>query len=547
VSRRLATVLLGAAVVVAASAAATSWALADPEKPTILTAPGVWSREASATFEFSSAGASRFECRLDGGGDNWVPCTSPIAYTSLGEGAHTFQVRAFDSSGGQSPVTAFEWTVDLTAPALPGDLVTEATSPAGAIVSFSATDNLDPAPALACSQASGSAFPLGATSVSCTATDAAGNAASREFVVTVRDTTPPVLAPPPDVTAAQTEAGGAKVDYSLPEATDAADPSPEVSCRPAPGSLFPLGDTPVSCAAVDAAGHTSAPETFTVTVQNGPTPAEPRITTSVARLTRRADAEFALTVELGVTSDCKLDRPSGGGSFAPCSAGAVQRYTGLTDGAHLFTVRVTNSIGNVNLASYDWVVDRTPPAAVARFAARAAHRRVTLSWTRPIDVDYDRVRLWRKRASAGSWRLLTQAARAASYADRSVVNHVRYSYRIESLDRAGNVSASTALTAWPSPIVAPGYLEVVHSGPLIDWRSVRRARYYNMQVWRDGRKILSVWPSRSRYRLSSNWTFRDRRHRLSEGRLTVYVWPGFGRKAAVRYGPLWGRTAFVVG
>jgi hypothetical protein len=124
---------------------------------------------------------------------------------------------------------------------------------------------------------------------------------------------------------------------------------------------------------------------------------------------------------------------------------------------------------------------------------------------------------------------------------------VRYSYRIESLDRAGNVSASTALTAWPSPIVAPGYLEVVHSGPLIDWRSVRRARYYNMQVWRDGRKILSVWPSRSRYRLSSNWTFRDRRHRLSEGRLTVYVWPGFGRKAAVRYGPLWGRTAFVVG
>jgi hypothetical protein len=27
----------------------------------------------------------------------------------------------------------------------------------------------------------------------------------------------------------------------------------------------------------------------------------------------------------------------------------------------------------------------------------------------------------------------------------------------------------------------------------------------------------------------------------------VYVWPGFGRKAAVRYGPLWGRTTFVVG
>jgi hypothetical protein len=547
VIRRLAVVLLGAAFAGTAYAAATSWALAAPAKPEILAAPGLWSHEPTATFEFrSSADATDFECRLDGGAV-LAACTSPATFASLEEGAHTFEVWALDSSRARSEVSEIRWTVDMTAPLLPEDIVAEAASAQGAIVAFAATDNLDPDPELVCPYTSGSTFPLGVTSLSCTATDEAGNADDDDLVITVEDTTPPALAFKPDVTAAQQSAGGARVDYDVPAATDKVDPSPVVSCLPLPGSLFPLGTTPVSCTAVDAAGRTSAPEMFNVIVQVGPTPAEPQIATTVTGLTRLEDARFELTMEPGVTAECRLEGPSGGGRFLPCPADGVQTYTGLADGAYLFTVQVTNSIGNVNQAAYAWVVDRTPPAPVARFAARAAHRRVALSWTRPIDTDYDRVRLWRKRASAGSWRLLTRPARAASYVDRSLVNHVRYRYRIESLDRAGNVSASTALTAWPSPIVSPGYLEVVHSGPLIDWRAVRRATYYNMQVWRNGRKILSTWPSRSRYRLRSSWAYGDRRHRLSEGRLTVYVWAGFGPKAAVRYGPLWGRTAFVVG
>ena len=68
-----------------------------------------------------------------------------------------------------------------------------------------------------------------------------------------------------------------------------------------------------------------------------------------------------------------------------------------------------------------------------------------------------------------------------------------------------------------------------------------------MQVWQEGRKILSAWPARSQYRLRSSWTFQGRRHALSQGRVAVYVWPGYGSKAAVRYGPLYGRTVFTIG
>ena len=112
-----------------------------------------------------------------------------------GEGNHTFQVRAVDASG-ESPPATFEWTTDVTAPSLPGDVVVEATAPSGAVVVLAALDNLDPSPRLDCAPASTSTFPLGTTAVSCTATDAAGNTSpSGTLTVTVRDTTPPTLAP----------------------------------------------------------------------------------------------------------------------------------------------------------------------------------------------------------------------------------------------------------------------------------------------------------------------------------------------------------------
>ena len=273
----------------------------------------------------------------------------------------------------------------------------------------------------------------------------------------------------------------------------------------------------------------------------------PAISPTVPHLTHRAAAEFALDVEPGVTAACRLDGPLGAGSFAPCSDASPPGYSGLVDGAYLFTVQVTNSIGNVSQASYGWTVDRTSPAAVARFSARPGYRRVALSWTKPIDVDYDRVRAWRKRGAAGSWTRLLDRVTASSFTNTPVTNHVLYRYRIASLDHAGNVSAVREVTAWPSPISRPGYRSVVHRPPLVDWKPVRRAAYFNMQVWRDGRKILSIWPRLSQYRLSSSWTFKGKRHMLAGGQVSVYVWAGFGPRAAARYGPLYGRTVFLVG
>jgi len=78
---------------------------------------------------------------------------------------------------------------DKAAPVLtlPGDLVANATSPAGAVVNYtvSATDNADPSPTVACAPASGSTFPVGTSVVSCTATDVAGNSSNGTFSIVV--------------------------------------------------------------------------------------------------------------------------------------------------------------------------------------------------------------------------------------------------------------------------------------------------------------------------------------------------------------------------
>jgi hypothetical protein len=59
------------------------------------------------------------------------------------------------------------------------------------------------------------------------------------------------------------------------------------------------------------------------------------------------------------------------------------------------------------------------------------------------------------------------------------------------------------------------------------WRSDRGASYYNVQLFRAGRKVLSVWPRTPAYVIPAR--------RLLAGKLTVLVWSGRGAMAQARY------------
>lgn len=159
---------------------------------------------------------------------------------------------------------------DTTPPSILGELaniVAEATSGSGAKVSYTsptAQDIVDGPVTVTCSPASESTFPLGENTVTCSATDAAGNGGSRAFKVKIQDTSAPVLALPDNMTVEATGPTGAPVTYQA-SANDVVDGQVTPTCAPASGTTFALGTTTVSCSATDGHGNTSS-GSFTVTV-----------------------------------------------------------------------------------------------------------------------------------------------------------------------------------------------------------------------------------------------------------------------------------------
>jgi hypothetical protein len=155
----------------------------------------------------------------------------------------------------------------------PPDIVAEATGPNGAVVTFTppiVTGQSGNSLSVSCSPLSGSTFPITTTVVACTsATDSSGQSAVVTFDVTVRDTTPPTILVPANITAAPTGPNGAIVTFPQPTWTDIVDGSGIASCDHISGGIYPLGTTTVTCSYTDAHNNTGT-KSFTITVAQTP-------------------------------------------------------------------------------------------------------------------------------------------------------------------------------------------------------------------------------------------------------------------------------------
>ena len=213
-------------------------------------------------------------CSIDG---QTVPATSTTRLFQYGTTAIT--CTATDSHGNIATSTFSIVVVDATPPVVtvPGNVTLQASTPSGTphVFSVTALDNVDGAVSAICTPASGSTFKIGATTVTCSAQDAAGNSGSASFVVTVADTVAPLVTVPSNiVTTTVNGALTASVSYSA-SATDLGQPL-QVVCSSTAGVAsvypvtqpFPAGTTVVTCVASDGRGN-AATASFTVTVQIG--------------------------------------------------------------------------------------------------------------------------------------------------------------------------------------------------------------------------------------------------------------------------------------
>ena len=205
----------------------------------------------------------------------------PRRWGSRSVGLALFLTAALVTFGVTVPAQVAGALTDLEfTPPAPGAV--NATSLSGAAVSWDtpvAYDEPDspPGPQVSCVSGggliSGSIFPVGNTTVVCTATDDDDSPISHSFVVTVNPYIPPDtdLAMPPisdPLPIAATGLTGAVFTFAAPSASDEDGPVPS-TCVPASGSTFHLGSTTVTCTATD---NDDTPNTasrqFVVTVQD---------------------------------------------------------------------------------------------------------------------------------------------------------------------------------------------------------------------------------------------------------------------------------------
>jgi hypothetical protein len=278
---------------------------------------------------------------------------APASGTTFPLGTTTVSCSGTDYSGNTTTDTFDVTVVDTTAPALtvPADIAVEATSASGASASYaaSATDVVDPAPVVACAPASGSTFPLGTTTVTCTATDATGNQSTGSFDVVVSDTSGPGLVLPGTINTEATGPSGAAVSYAV-STSDAVDPAPAVACAPVSGSTFPLGTTTVTCTATDATGNQST-GSFDVVVgdTSGPGLVLP------GTITVEATGPSGATVSYSVSTSDAVDP-------APVIACAPASGSTFPVGTTTVHCTATDAAGNQSTGSFSVVVrDTTDP------------------------------------------------------------------------------------------------------------------------------------------------------------------------------------------
>ena len=385
------------------------------------------------------------------------------------------------------------------------DATIEATSPSGAVVTYSATVSGGSGTSTTSCPGSGATYGLGSHTATCTATDTAwfiSDSGSATFEVV--DTTDPVVTTPADVgPIPATSPSGATASYGSASATDAVDGSVTATCGPpSSGSLFPIGTTSITCSATDSSGNTGT-ASFTVTVSPGPSPPSPA--------------------------------PGGGG--------------GGGGGAPVLPVPDPPPSGTE---------DRSPPANVSDVKARLGDKSVRITWKNPTDGDFDHVVISREPGKAGEPASVIYEGSGASVVDTSLEVGTKYRYLLVPYDRAGNHPGGVAVVAVGRRqlLLRPADGAVVRRPPTLQWAKIPKAGYYNLQLWYAPsrasaagtafRKVLSAWPTASKLQLGQAWTYARKRYTLKPGIYRWFVWPGIGLRSNNDYGDLIGRSEFRV-
>jgi hypothetical protein len=170
----------------------SSWAVvvvaAPDTTPPVITVPGDRTVEAAGPGGLAVHFGGDVAALDDRDGAVAVVC-DPSSGSTFPLGTTVVTCTAVDAAGNRSSATFAITVADTAAPVVtvPGTITIPAANAAGAVVAFdaSATDAVSGPAATTCTPSSGSTFAIGDTTVTCRASDAAGNVGTTTFVVRV--------------------------------------------------------------------------------------------------------------------------------------------------------------------------------------------------------------------------------------------------------------------------------------------------------------------------------------------------------------------------
>jgi autotransporter-associated beta strand protein len=226
--------------------------------------------------------------------------------------------------------------------------------------------------------ASGSAFSVGTSTVSCTATDACGNITNTSFTVTVNDTEPPSANCPANVVLNNDlHQCGAIATFTVPNQTDNCAVASAV-VTPLSGTFFPVGTNPVHVVVTDIHGNTNSC-TFSVIVND----------TELPTITAPTDVSVANSPGLCANTNVTLGTPV---THDNCGVASVTNNAPATFpvGTTIVTWTVTDVHGNSATATQNvTVLDQQPPTVVCQPVSKTltgADTQVTVSPSEAFDA-----------------------------------------------------------------------------------------------------------------------------------------------------------------
>ncbi len=316
-----------------------------------------------------------------------------------------------------------------------------------------------------------------------------------------------------------------------------------------PTKAYPGPDSGVASVTGTCADQAGNARTGTFTFQYDATP--PAVTARPAR-----DPDRKGWYNRKVTVDfVGSDATSGVGSCAP-SVTYAGPDASKTSVAGTCTDRAANTSA---AAAYELRFDTRPPV-LAWLKAAAGRDGIALRWRASADASSFAV--VRRPGLDGRGLSTLYTGPKASFVDGRVAEGTRYRYTVTASDDAGNTAVKgqrmravevaagsgerTARTGARPALLRPAAGARLGVPPVLAWDPVAKATYYNVQLFRNGKKILTAWPAGESFRLQRSWTYDGRAQRLTPGTYRWYVWPGFGKRSASTYGKLLGTRTFVV-